>query len=103
MIESTKRKIRRWGLGMLGVTVLAGAVMAGVESARADDAPTLPAYFTATNDPAKPAWPDPTGAASGVWAAPAGDGKGDNPTALAIADLYDRMAHNLYSINYVWV
>jgi hypothetical protein len=28
-------------------------------------APKLPAYFTATNeDPKKPAWPDPTGAAT---------------------------------------
>ena len=81
MIENTKRRIRRWGFGMLAVAALSGAVMGGIESARADDAPapTLPAYFTATNDPAKPAWPDPTGA-SGVWAAPAGDGKGDVPT-----------------------
>jgi len=68
-------------------------------------APKLPAYFTATNeDPKKPpAWPDPTGAASGVWATPAGDGKGDVPEKLSIQDVYDRMVHNLYSINYVWV
>src|SRR5581483_1674695 len=67
-------------------------------------APKLPAYFTATNDdPKKPAWPDPTGAATGVWATPAGDGKGDIPDQLKINDLYDRMVHNLYSINYVWV
>ena len=33
-------------------------------------APNLPAYFTATSDPQKPAWPDPTGGASGVWATP---------------------------------
>ncbi len=67
-------------------------------------APKLPAYFTATNeDPKKPpAWPDPTGAASGVWATPAGDGKGDVPEKLSIQDVYDRMVHNLYSINYVW-
>jgi hypothetical protein len=39
-------------------------------------APKLPAYFTATNDPQKPSWPDPTGGAAGVWATPAGDGKG---------------------------
>ena len=48
------------------------------------------------------AWPDPTGAASGVWATPAGDGKGDVPEKLSIQDVYDRIAHNLYSINYVW-
>ena len=66
-------------------------------------APNLPAYFTATNDPQKPAWPDPTGGASGVWATPAGDGKGDVPEQLKPTDLYDRILHNLYAINYVWV
>jgi Amt family ammonium transporter len=66
-------------------------------------APTLPSYFSGTNpDPAKPVWPDPTGGASGVWATPAGDGKGDVPGSLSIADLYDRMAHNLFGINFVW-
>jgi ammonium transporter, Amt family len=65
-------------------------------------APQLPAYFSATNDPAKPSWPDPTGAATGVWATPAGDGKGDVPDSLKITDLYDRIAHNLVSINFVW-
>src|SRR5437867_4054611 len=65
-------------------------------------APQLPPYFTATNDPAKPSWPDPTGAATGVWATPAGDGKGDVPTKLGLTDLYDRIAHNLISINFVW-
>lgn len=64
--------------------------------------PELPAYFTATSGE-KPLWPDPTGAASGTWATPAGDSKGDIPSALATTDLYDRVAHNLYSINYVWV
>jgi Amt family ammonium transporter len=68
-----------------------------------DQPPELPAYFTSTNaDAAKPTWPDPTGAASGVWATPAGDAKGDVPSALTPADLYDRITHNLYSINYVW-
>jgi Amt family ammonium transporter len=69
----------------------------------ADAPPELPAYFTATNaDPQKPTWPDPTGAASGVWATPAGDGKGDVPSALSVADVYDRVAHNLFAINFVW-
>ena len=27
-------------------------------------------------------WPDPTGAAAGVWITPAGDGKGDVPASL---------------------
>ena len=103
MIESAKTKVQRWGFGMLGFMVLAGVATIAIDRARADEAPTLPAYFTATNDPAKPAWPDGTGAASGVWAAPAADGKGDVPSALGPAELYDRIAHNLYAINYMWV
>src|SRR5581483_1851865 len=84
--------------------VIALAAVAIARAAAADvPPPELPSYFTATNaDPAKPTWPDPTGAASGVWAAPAGDGKGDVPSALSTADVYDRVTHNLYSINYVW-
>src|SRR5712691_6918097 len=78
-----------------------GAEPAKAEAAAA--APNLPEYFTATNkDPQKPAWPDPTGGASGVWATPASDGKGDVPDQLKPTDLYDRITHNLYSINYVW-
>jgi Amt family ammonium transporter len=75
---------------------------APAESTPAAATPSLPSYFSGTNDPAKPAWPDPTGAAAGVWATPAGDGKGDVPSSLAIPDLYDRIAHNLFSINFVW-
>src|SRR4249919_2180341 len=72
--------------------------------AAAAPAPKLPGYFTATSDDAKkpPPWPDPTGGATGVWATPAGDAKGDIPDKLSIQDVYDRMAHNLYSINFVW-
>jgi Amt family ammonium transporter len=65
--------------------------------------PPLPGYFSGANPEGKPAtWPDPTGAAAGVWATPAGDGKGDQPSALSAADVYDRVAHNLFSINMVW-
>jgi ammonium transporter, Amt family len=73
-------------------------------AAPAAPAPKLPAYFTATSDDPKkpPAWPDPTGGASGVWATPAGDAKGDIPDQLKLGDLYDRITHNLYSINFVW-
>jgi len=80
------------------------AAPAPAAPAAAQPAPKLPTYFTATSDDPKkpPAWPDPTGAASGVWATPAGDGKGDVPDQLKPADLYDRIAHNLYSINFVW-
>jgi Amt family ammonium transporter len=71
--------------------------------AAAAPAPKLPPYFTATSpDPKTPLWPDPTGSAVGVWAAPAGDSKGDIPDQLKPGDLYDRIAHNLFSINFVW-
>ena len=53
-------------------------------------------------DAAKPTWPDPTGGSAGVCAAPAGDGKGDVPAKQTAADLYDRIAHNMFSINMVW-
>jgi Amt family ammonium transporter len=101
-------------LGALGIAVLlagtAGrlaaeekAPEAAAPAPAAAAAPQLPSYFTATSpDPAKPLWPDPTGANTGVWATPAGDGKGDVPESLKLPDLYDRMAHNLISINFVW-
>lgn len=98
------------GLGMMlcmGVAWAQDATPAtAAEPTKAEapaEVPALPAYFTATNDPQKPAWPDATGGASGVWATPAGDGKGDVPEQLKSTDLYDRIVHNLYSINYVWV
>jgi ammonium transporter, Amt family len=86
---------------------------AGVEKkdvpAAAPSAPPLPAYFSGTNaDPKKPSWPDPNGGAAGTWATPSGaldkDGKpaGDVPGDLKTGDLYDRIAHNLFSINMVW-
>jgi Amt family ammonium transporter len=67
------------------------------------DPATLPPYFTSTSpDPKAPLWPDAGGGAAGVWATPAGDGKGDVPANLSSTDLYDRIAHNLFSINIVW-
>jgi Amt family ammonium transporter len=98
-------KPRAYAGGLLFFLALGLAAPALQSIARAaDEAPTLPGYFTATSaDPEKPSWPDPTGAASGVWATPAGDGKGDVPSSLAIGDVYDRVAHNLYSINFVWL
>jgi Amt family ammonium transporter len=47
--------------------------------------------------------PDPTGAKAGYWTAPAMDQTGDDPSKLTTNDLYDRIAHNLFSINMVWV
>src|SRR5579859_1134977 len=82
----------------------ADAPAAGSASAAASAAPPLPPYFSGANDTTgKPAtWPDPTGGAAGVWATPAGDGKGDTPGTLGMGDLYDRIVHNLFSINMVW-
>ena len=96
-------KLRERWIWLLVLGAIAVGAFAPPQVAKADDAPELPAYFSATNDPAKPVWPDPTGAASGTWATPAGDGKGDVPGGMSIADVYDRMAHNLYSINFVWL
>ena len=94
---------RKRAVGVLALFLLTAAGPSIVGLARADDAPQLPGYFTATSpDAAKPAWPDPTGGAAGVWATPAGDGKGDVPGSLSVTDVYDRVVHNLYSINYVW-
>jgi Amt family ammonium transporter len=81
----------------------APAASASAPAASASAAP-LPAYFSGANDTTgKPAtWPDPTGGAAGVWATPAGDGKGDTPATLGVPDIYDRVVHNLFSINMVW-
>jgi ammonium transporter, Amt family len=98
-------------LSMLAAWLLAAHPVRGEEAApaapvapaAAAPAPKLPPYFAATSpDPKAPLWPDPTGSNSGVWAMPAGDGKGDIPEKLSVQDVYDRMTHNLFSINFVW-
>lgn len=68
-------------------------------TAAAEEAAPLPPYF---NQDASKTMADPTGANAGVWATPAGDGKGDDPAKLSSGDLYARIVHNLYSINIVW-
>src|SRR5262245_25810429 len=86
---------------LLALMAASGLTMAA--AARGDEAPSVPTYFSSTNaDAAKPTWPDQTGSASGVWITPAGDGKGDVPSGLTIQDVYDRVAHNAFSINFVW-
>ena len=92
-----------WMMGCVGVAFAQQAQPPAASESCQRRRQNLPAYFTATNDPQKPAWPDATGGASGVWATPASDGKGDVPEQLKPTDLYDRILHNLYSINYVWV
>ncbi len=123
--EDAPRRARRTFGSALGLAFAALSLWLAAGWARAEEAPPpgdapmaadaapaeappvaaapLPAYFTSSNaDAAKPSWPDQTGGAAGVWATPAGDGKGDDPGALSVADLYDRVAHNLFSINMVW-
>jgi Amt family ammonium transporter len=97
-------RVRGWSLPLLVLTPAIVLLAGGPCPVHADEqAPQVPAYFSSTNaDPQKPTWPDQTGAAAGAWAAPAGDAKGDVPASLSSGDLYDRIAHNLFSINMVW-
>jgi Amt family ammonium transporter len=54
-------------------------------------------------DAAKPLWPDATGANAGYWTTPSPGPVGDgDPSQLTNAQLYDRIAHNTFSINMVW-
>ncbi|MFO0912461.1 MAG: ammonium transporter [Pirellulales bacterium] len=70
-------------------------------AAPAEEAKKLPAYMAPT---AEAPWPDAGGAAAGYWTTPsAGPVGDDDPAALTSAQLYDRIAHNLFSINMVWV
>lgn len=95
---------RRVVTSMLGSLGFAACLAASWPAVAQDDAPALPAYFTSTSaDAENPTWPDQTGGAAGVWITPAGDGKGDVPSGMALPDVYDRVAHNMFSINFVWV
>jgi ammonium transporter, Amt family len=84
------------------------AAPAAETPAAAPAAPALPPYFTPDPSAEGSPWPDPTGGAAGYWTtpsaspaeAPVGDG---DPAGLTIPKLYDRVSHNLYSINFVWV
>jgi Amt family ammonium transporter len=68
--------------------------------AAAAPAVELPAYFAGA-DPKK--WPDATGGNAGYWTTPsAGPVGDDDPAKLTIPGLYDRIVHNLYSINMIW-
>ncbi len=83
----------------------AAAAPADPAAAAPAAAPVLPPYFTGTNtDPAAPSWPDPTGGKAGYWITPSAGPVGDgDPAAQTPAGLYDRIAHNMFSINMVWV
>jgi ammonium transporter, Amt family len=91
-----------------GFAIAACLLAVGLGSARPalaeEEAPALPSYMTTTSpDAEKPLWPDPTGANAGYWTTPSPGPVGDDdPAKLSNAQLYDRIAHNLYSINFVW-
>jgi Amt family ammonium transporter len=98
-----KRPGRRLAVLLAGALVSFGIGHAWADEQPAAAAPAPPAYFSGTNpEKAAPMWPDPTGGNAGTWAAPASTG-GDTPAKLTPADLYDRLTHNLFSINVVWV
>ncbi len=71
------------------------------EAAPAAAAPALPVYFNA--DPANLSKVDPIGANAGYWATPSAGPIGDgDPKEQKPEQLYDKIAHNLFSINMVW-
>jgi Amt family ammonium transporter len=95
--------MRRYGFAIAACLLAVG--LGSVRPALAEEeAPALPSYMTTTSpDAAKPLWPDPTGANAGYWTTPSPGPVGDDdPAKLSNAQLYDRIAHNLYSINFVW-
>ena len=119
-MESIDSKVRLLGAGAALSLCLLGGFAYGQETKApeapakveapaaaapaAAPAPKLPAYFSGSNeDPKKPAWPDATGAATGVWATPPAMARATCRISSNPLDLYDRIAHNLFSINYVWV
>src|SRR5215510_11096084 len=105
---SVEMPMRKTTVRRLEYTIAACLLVAGLAGGRAalaaEDAPALPSYMTTTSpDADKPLWPDQTGAAAGYWTTPsAGPVGDDDPAKLSNAQLYDRITHNLYSINYVW-
>ncbi len=82
---------------------LAVLTLGAYRTVRAEDAPALPPYISAASpDAGHPLWPDQTGGNSGYWTTPSPDPGDDDPAKLSNTQLYDRIAHNLYSINYIW-
>lgn len=66
--------------------------------------PVLPPYMTATSPEGSTLWPDSAGANAGYWTTPSAGPVGDgDPSGLTNAQLYDRIVHNLFSINMIWV
>ena len=68
-------------------------------------AANLPPYMTGASPAgAAPLWPDATGANAGYWITPsAGPVGDDDPAKKTSAEIYDRVAHNMFSINTLWI
>jgi Amt family ammonium transporter len=74
------------------------------EEATETAAVTLPPYFAPTTDGEAPLWPDAGGGNAGYWITPSDGPVGDgDPAGKTATDLYNRIAHNMFSINMVWV
>jgi ammonium transporter, Amt family len=66
-------------------------------------AAALPLYITLDNPKEKPNFPDAVGANAGYWTTPSKGPVGDDdPATKTPTDLYNRIVHNLFSINMVW-
>lgn len=71
-------------------------------AAKAAETPTVPPYISGTSpDPKSSLWPDPTGGNAGTWITPAPGA--DVPSKMTAEDNFNRIAHNMFSINMVWV
>ena len=91
--------VKRLGFAIMCSYIVASFIgVAPAAFAEEEAASILPTYSTATSpDPGKPLWPDPTGANAGYWATPSPGPVGDDdPAKLSNAQLYDRIAHNLF-------
>jgi Amt family ammonium transporter len=127
MSVTRKRVLSWWMIGCIGMALAMGtraawaqeetkteaspppaaAAEAAAPAPAADPAAAaaaLPPYMTGVSpDPKTPLWPDATGANAGYWSTPSPGPIGDgDPKAQTIPGLYDRITHNLYSINMVW-
>ena len=124
-MRTSRRHVWSWmAIALTAVVVLsftataqddkAGPEPAAGEAAPAAEAPaapeavdpkTLPPYETGLSpDSSRTLWPDKTGANAGYWATPSPPpvGDGDPAKTQTIPSLFDRIVHNLYSINIVW-
>lgn len=82
-----------------------GGAAPGGGTPSAEPGPELPPYIKMANPATGPAlFPDAGGGNAGYWTTPSAGPVGDgDPNTKTPKDLYDRIAHNMFSINMVWV